>query len=549
MTERKSRWIVLLTLLVLVPSTAMAQVEQIAAHRQKQIWEAAPAKPRVAPEAQRTVLVFNTPDHLYPKDPHKGYCVPYGSHAMWVLGEKSGAYKPVVSADLAMFLPENLRQFDAIVLNNTAGPWITPSDFDKQRPQFRKHGDDKEAIEQVLRRSLLDWVADGGGIMAFHFATGANQHWPEFLELLGARFVGHPWNEEVGIRVDEPDHPLVAAFAGEDFRLADEIYEFSDPHDRRKPQDLSRLRVLLSLDKARTNMDVQWINFPEEQFAQAWVKPHGKGRVFYTGFGHRADLYWNPTILQFYLDAIQFACGDLDAPIEPRASIQQMEDAAGADSDGGQPPPGFISLFDGRTLDGWSGDPELWSVRDGAITGVTTAETKLAENKFLVWKDQVQDFELRLKFRLQGGNSGIYFRAKQRAEGQQLRDPVVGMQADFDHSGRWTGVLMEYLMRGVLAERGQRVVIDSEGTRRVVGSVGDPDDLLASIDVNRWNDYTIVARGGRILLKINDVTMCDVDDQDPRRLERGVLALQVHTGPPMMVQFKDIFFRILEFDK
>jgi type 1 glutamine amidotransferase len=523
-------------------------VEELPEHHKQRIWEAAPQQPRVAPEKARTVLVFNTPDHLYPKDPHKGYCVPYGSYAMRALGEKSGAYKPVVSADLAMFLPENLEQFDAVVLNNTAGAWITPSDADLQRPEFRKHGADKEAVEQVLRKSLLDWVADGGGIMAFHFATGANQHWPEFLELLGGRFVGHPWNEEVGIRVDEPDHPLVAAFGGEDFRLADEIYQFSDPRDRRKPQDLTRVRVLLSLDKARTNMEVKWINFPEEEFAQAWVKPHGKGRVFYTGFGHRAELYWTPTILQFYLDAIQFACGDLDAPLEPR-SVTEQADAADALLPGvGQPPEGFVPLFDGKTLDGWRGDSELWSVRDGAITGITTPETKLTENKFLVWKDEVEDFELRLRFRLQGGNSGIYFRATERAEGQDLRDPVVGMQADFDHSGRWTGVLMEYLLRGVLAERGERVVIDPDGTRRVVGSVGDPDELLAVFRQNQWNDYTVVARGGRITMQINGVTMCEVDDQDPRRLKRGVLALQVHTGPPMQVQFKDIYYRKTSLD-
>jgi type 1 glutamine amidotransferase len=265
------------------------------------------------------VLVFNTPDHLYPeKDPHAGYCVPYGSYAMQALGEKSGAYKPVVTGDLAMFLPENLRRFDAVVLNNTAGPWITPSDADMQRAEFRKHGADKDAVEQVLRKSLLDYLAAGGGLMAIHFATGANQHWPEFHELLGGRFAGHPWNEEVGIKVDEPDHPLVAAFDGKNFRLADEIYQYSDPHDRKKPQDLTRLRVLLSLDKEKTNMEVRWISHPEGEFPQAWVKPHGKGRVFYTGFGHRAELYRNPTIMQFYLDAIQFACDDLAAPVDPR---------------------------------------------------------------------------------------------------------------------------------------------------------------------------------------------------------------------------------------
>ncbi len=516
----------LVAVIPLMPLVGLAQVEELPEHQQKRIWDAAPERPRVEPRKARTVLVFNTPDHLYPeKDPHAGYCVPYGSYAMRALGERSGVYKPVVTDDLAMFLPGNIDRFDAIVLNNTAGPWITPSDADMQQPEFRKHGPDKDAVEQVLRQSLFDYLAGGRGLVAYHFATGGNPHWPEFHELLGGRFSGHPWNEEVGIRVDEPDHPLVAAFGGEDFRLADEIYQHSHPSDRRKPQDLSKLRVLLSLDKANTNMGVKWIQHPEGEFAQAWVKPHGKGRVFYTGFGHRAELYRNPAVMQFYLDAIQFACGDLEAPVEPTG--------------------GFISLFNGETLDGWEGDRAVWSVRDGAITGQTTAESKLSENNFLVWKDEVEDFELRLKFRLEGGNSGVYFRAKQRAEGETLRDPIVGMQADFDASGRWTGVVMEYLLRGVLAERGEKVVIDEQGNRQVVGTTGDPAELLKAVTLNEWNDYTVLAHRGRIVLKINGATMCELDDRDPRRLLRGVLALQVHTGPPMTVQFKDIRYRRL----
>ncbi len=302
--------------------SAAGAVEEIPAHRQEQIRSAAPEQARVAPKQQRTVLIFNTPDHLYPKDPHKGYCIPYGSFALQALGEKTGAYRPVVSSDLAMFLPENIRRFDAVVLNNTSGPWIAPTEADLERAEFRAHGADAVAVEQVLRKSLLDCVSGGGGLVGLHFAAGANPQWPEFHELFGGRFSGHPWNEEVGIKVIEPAHPLAAAFDGEDFRLADEIYQFSDPMDRRQPQDLSKVRVLLVVDKETTNMDVPWIQHKEGQFAQAWVKLHGKGRVFYTGFGHRTELYWNPAILRFYLDAIQFACGDLEAPAEPRAGAR-----------------------------------------------------------------------------------------------------------------------------------------------------------------------------------------------------------------------------------
>ena len=210
-----------------------------------------------------------------------------------------------------------------------------------------------------------------------------------------------------------------------------------------------------------------------------------------------------------------------------------------------EPPEGSFSLFDGKTLDGWQGDRRIWSVRDGAITGQTTPEVRVRENDFLLWKDEVEDFELRLKFRLEGGNSGIYYRARQRPPGKTKGEPLVGTQADFDASGRWTGVIMEYTLRGVLAERGQKVVIDENGKKRVTGSVGDPAKLLQAVNVRQWNDYMVVARGGHVVLKINGVTMCELDDRDPRRIARGRLALQVHVGPPMRVQFKDIILRPL----
>ena len=120
-------------------------------------------------------------------------------------------------------------------------------------------------------------------------------------------------------------------------------------------------------------------------------------------------------------------------------------------------------------LAGWEGDRRVWSVRDGAITGRTTPDTRVTENQFLIWKDEVEDFELRLKFRLDGGNSGIYYRARRRPAGQTGGEPLVGAQADFSADGRWTGVIMEYTLRGLLAERGEKAVIGPDGRREVVG--------------------------------------------------------------------------------
>lgn len=208
-------------------------------------------------------------------------------------------------------------------------------------------------------------------------------------------------------------------------------------------------------------------------------------------------------------------------------------------------PEGFVSLFNGRDLAGWEGDPRIWSLRDGAITGQTTADVRVTENSFLIWKDEIEDFELRLKFRLDGGNSGIYFRSRKRAPDKTGGEPLAGMQADFSADGRWTGVIMEYTLREVLAERGQRVVIDENGKKQVSGSLGDPKELLEKVKPLEWNEYAILARGGRVTISINGVPMAELDDRDPRRIARGRLALQVHTGPPMRVQFKDVFLRRL----
>jgi type 1 glutamine amidotransferase len=288
-----------------------ATLAEIPPDRARKIDDAAPAKAPATPKKPRRVLIFNTPPHLMPEDPHKGYCIPYGSYALQSLGKKTGAYEAVVSDDLAMFLPQRISGFDAIVLNNTSRAWITPTDEQVKQEPFSQYGADANSVEQVLRKSLLNYVRHGGGLVAIHYAAGANRHWSEFAEMLGANMNGHPWNEEVGIKIDEPEHPLVAMYQGQDFRLADEIYQFTKPYSR------DNVRVLLSLDTKKTNMGVPWIKRDDNDFALAWVRQEGKGRVFYCSLGHRTELYWDPKLLQFYLAGVQFCTGDLEAPAKP----------------------------------------------------------------------------------------------------------------------------------------------------------------------------------------------------------------------------------------
>ncbi len=289
---------------LLNPPTVQAQVTP---QQSERIGAAVPDKPRIIPKKPRRVLVWNTP--FMENSPHKGYCIPQGELAMKLLGEKTGAFTPVVSDDVAVFLPGSLDGFDAIIINNANGPWIRPTPEDMNK--FGDYGKDPAEVESLLRQSLLDWLKKGAGIVAYHHAVGGNTHWPEFIELLGAGYDGHPWNEEVGIKVEEPGHPLVAAFGGEDFRIADEIYQFKTPYSRGK------VRVLLSLNTNATNMEVKWINRKDGDFAIAWVREYGQGRIFYSALGHRTEIWWNPAILQFYLDGIQFATGDLEAPAKP----------------------------------------------------------------------------------------------------------------------------------------------------------------------------------------------------------------------------------------
>jgi len=211
------------------------------------------------------------------------------------------------------------------------------------------------------------------------------------------------------------------------------------------------------------------------------------------------------------------------------------------------PEPGFVNLFNGRDLTGWKGDTRIWSVRDGAIVGESKPDTGLAENSYLIWQDgTLADFELRAQFKIESGNSGIYCRARIRPPGQTTPDPLIGWQADIDTKNWWTGVIMEWTGREKLAERGQRVHLRSDGTREVVGSLGNSDALATHIrPVGEWNDYTIRAVGGEISLTVNGVRMTELLDEDERRVLTGLLALQLHVGPPMRVQFKNLRLLIL----
>jgi hypothetical protein len=197
------------------------------------------------------------------------------------------------------------------------------------------------------------------------------------------------------------------------------------------------------------------------------------------------------------------------------------------------------SLFDGETLSGWKGAEGLWSVEDGAITGITTAEEPIKSNSFLIWSGgDIADFELKLKFKIESGNSGVQFRS------DDLGDfAVAGYQADIDSEHRFTGINYEERKRGIIARRGQHLEIDAENTSKEIGKTCTEEEFRASIKDNDWNEYVITAVGNRITQTINGVKTVDLADNGPEAAATGIIAFQLHTGPPMKVQFKDIFLR------
>lgn len=198
--------------------------------------------------------------------------------------------------------------------------------------------------------------------------------------------------------------------------------------------------------------------------------------------------------------------------------------------------PGFERIFDGKSLQGWSGDPKLWSVQDGAITGVTTDEAPLKYNKFLIWEGEVENFHLRAKVRLIGNsNSGIQYRSKHlRDEGEYV---VGGYQCDIHPKPENNGMLYHERGRGIVARHGQKVIVDGAGDKWITGTTGP----VQEIKLDDWNTFEIIATGNKLIHKLNG-TVCTeiIDHHEYGRLMKGVIAFQVHRGPAMRVQAKDI---------
>ncbi|MGY8653615.1 MAG: 3-keto-disaccharide hydrolase [Verrucomicrobiia bacterium] len=205
----------------------------------------------------------------------------------------------------------------------------------------------------------------------------------------------------------------------------------------------------------------------------------------------------------------------------------------------------FESIFDGKTLKGWKSPVmKYWSVQDGAITAESTPENPCKSNQFIVWQGgDVADFELKLKFRVKGNgcNSGVQFRSIIKPNGL-----AQGYQADIYQSGPYLGGVCDEMHsrkgKELLTANGQKTVIDASGKRTATS-------LKAKATMkpwSEWNDYHIVAKGQHIVLTINGVKCSELIDREEGHFDlKGILGLQLRSGKPMKVQFKEIILKQL----
>lgn len=311
---------------------------------------ALPDKAPATPKEKRKVLVYGNANGFV----HGS--IPLGEETIAKLGEKTGAYTATINNDASAFDADNLKNFDAVVLVSTTGHFLVPKAPEKpgntkgkseeevkklqqQYEQAKKAYDEmaKPYLEAEKRRmqNLIDFVEkDGKGLVGIHAATDAYyKDSPEYGELIGGFFTGHPWHHVV-YKINDPDSPLTAMFKGKEFVIDDETYRFKeDPKNpAAQPYSPEHVHELTSMDFEKSGVKDS-DSRADHNNPVSWIHRDGKGRVFYCSHGHNESVYWNPVILRHYLAGLQYALGDLEADATPsKPGTARSGGASGAGS-------------------------------------------------------------------------------------------------------------------------------------------------------------------------------------------------------------------------
>jgi hypothetical protein len=438
------------------------------------VTEAMPTAPIVKPAKPRKLLIFS----LTKGFPHSSVAI--GAKAFEIMGQKTRAWQSVNTLDPSYFAPDKIKDFDAVVMNNTTG---------------------KELItDPVQRQGLLEFVKGGKGIVGVHSATDAlYENWPEYGEMMGGFFTGHlPGIVKVSVKLDDPTSPLNRMFAGNGFEIGDEIYMFKEPYSREK------LHILLSIDFE--NAHFRGNKRADKDYALSWINEYGKGRAFYSAFGHDHAIFWNPAILKHFLAGIQYAMGDLKADATPSAKLniapvrgpvldEKPKEPAKAPAPKvnkapriwnapADPSDGWTVLFDGKNLDAWQKPPaDKWKIVDGILTWQKGCGD--------IWtKEKYGDFVLDLEFKVEKStNSGVFLRSP---EGEKnwlngsIEIQIIAPPKDGKPDKHTTGSIYDCLAPSVFAEK----------------------------PVGEWNHMVITARGNSIKIVLNDKPIIDANLDD-----------------------------------
>jgi type 1 glutamine amidotransferase len=340
-------------------------------------------------------------------------------------------------------------------------------------------------LDPAVREAVMEHISGGAGLVAMHCALWSYQDWPEWLEMIGGLAIGHDAFGRYEVVVVDPWHATMLG-AGNRFEITDEPYLI----DGRAPEAEVLART------AKTHRDAQG-NERDGPEPQIWTRTWGRGRVYAITFGHDEQSQSDERFITLLHNGVRWTAGTL--PDTRHNVLTRSEEQAG-----------FELLFSGRDLSGWTGDTANWTVENGELVG---RSADLPHNKFLITEREYGDFLLRYSVRLINHNSGVHFRGTAHPN-----NDVKGYQADV--ADRWYGSLYAD-GRGIIAdgwETAQQVLV-----------------------LDGWNEMTVRAIGPRIVIALNGVTTVDYTEPDPAAQPAGgVIALQLHSGEPMEVRFRDI---------
>ncbi len=417
------------------------------------------------------------------------------------MAEESEAFEVVASDKLDRITPQGLKDFDAIVFSNTSGDL---------------------PLSEENRIALIDSIKGGKAFIGIHAATDTYKNWAPFYEMIGGSFIAHPWNEPVTITIEDPVHPAASPVPSP-WVVHDEIYTF-----RNYSRD--KLHVIMSLDNSKLKTKG---NRDDGDYAMAWCKDHGKGKVFYTALGHRHELWDDPIFQNHLLGGIRWALGQVPAKLSTgHAKVETTK---------------WVKIFDGENLnfgsewvttDNMAQTKKHWTVQPGGILQGKHVEGTPDSSHLYYIKKKFRNFEYRADVCINpGGNSGMYFRC---------------LDNNLLPSGKWKNWPNGYEAQ---------VNNDSADPRR--SGTLYPDPTINAADLERiigynvekekknldyWFNQHIILVGDHVVVKLNGKVATEQADihkiPDKPYSTEGYFSFQFH-DPGTVVKYKNIEVREL----